>query len=202
MHGKRTCYHHGGATPNGYGLPQTTHGRYSKVLPLRLAARYHESLRNPELLSLKDDIAAVEARLSDLFQRVDSGESGQLWQAVRQALTEFSTAVAAGNVATFRRHFATLQHLVTQGSDDAAAWRDILATWETRCKLTTTQARLLVAAQQVVSTQELMVMLGVITDAINRAVSTHAEPSVARRILGDLSEEFTRIGLRAGGAEA
>jgi hypothetical protein len=193
---------HGGTTPSGFALPQTRSGRYSKVLPVRLAARYEEALGNKDLLSLKDDIAAAEARLGDLFERLDTGESGQRWQELRETLDAFTTALTMRDGPTMNRQLATIRRLVTQGSDDAHAWSEILKTWHTRCTLTATQTRTLQVAQQMISTEQLMLMLGVVTDAINRAVSTHAEAPVARRILADLSQEFTRIGLRESGAEA
>jgi hypothetical protein len=37
MRGKAVCHYHGGKTPAGYGLPQTKTGKYSSLLPLRLA---------------------------------------------------------------------------------------------------------------------------------------------------------------------
>jgi hypothetical protein len=193
---------HGGKTPSGYGLPQTKSGKYSKVLPLRLAARYEESLAHQDLLSVRDDVAVCEARLAELLTRIDTGESAQRWQDLRQALTEFSTALAAGDGAALHRHCATLHLLVRQGGDEYAAWREIQRLWDTRCRLTLTEHKTLVAAQQMVSTEQLLVYMGVITHAIQQAVASHAEPSVARRILGDLSQEFSRIGLSAGGAEA
>jgi hypothetical protein len=53
-----------------------------------------------------------------------------------------------------------------------------------------------------ISTEQLMVYFGVITDAIQRSVSAHADPPVARAILGDLSQEFHKISLRESGADA
>jgi hypothetical protein len=202
MHNKRVCYHHGGMTPTGYGLPQTKHGRYSKVLPVRLAQKYEEALANKDLLSVRDDVAVCESRLADLFRRVDSGESGQRWQDVLQTFEAFSTALAARDGAAMNRHLVSMRRLITQGSDDAAVWGEIQALWESRCRLTLTEAKTLVMAQQMVTVEQLMVYLGVITDAIQRTVAAHTEAPVARTILKDLSAEFGRIGLSAAGGAA
>jgi hypothetical protein len=193
---------HGGKTPSGYGLPQTKTGRYSKVLPLRLAAMYEEALAHPDLMSVRDDVAVCEARLAELLTRIDTGESAQRWRDLRQALTEMSDALAADDGPTMLRHCATLHLLVRQGGDEYQAWQEIQRLWDTRCKLTSTEQKTLVAAQQMISTQQLMVMMGVVTDAIKRAVTAYAEPTVARSILGDLSQEFSRLGMAGGVAEA
>lgn len=194
MHGRQHCYHHGGVTTTlGTANRHFKTGRYSKILPLRLAARYEEARTNPRLLSLSDDIATVEARLADLFQRVDSGESGHLWQALKMALDAFSLAMAAREVATMERHFATMRQLVQQGSDDHAAWAEIQTLWETRARLTQTETKTLLTLQQMVTTDQLMTYFGVITDTIQRAVTTHADTSSAQAILGEISAEFQRI---------
>jgi len=149
--GRTTCRMHGGTIPRGFGLPQTRTGKYSKLLPLRLAQRYEEALANKDLLSLRDDIAAAEARLGALFESLDADGA------------------------------------------DPMLWKEIQHTWESRCKLTAAETRLLVAQQQMVSIEQLMLYFGVICDAIQKAVTAHAAEPVARAILGDLSREFARI---------
>ena len=60
--GKRVCRFHGARA----GRP-VIHGRYSKLLPARLAERYHESLADPEYLALRDEIALLDARIGELL---------------------------------------------------------------------------------------------------------------------------------------
>jgi len=183
----------------GMAAPNYRTGRYSKVLPIRLQQSYEEARANPQLLSLRDDIAACEARLGDLFQRVDTGESGALWVALRQVLDAFNKALATNDQPALQRHLATLRVLVTRGSDDYAAWAEIQALWETRCKLTLTEQKTLVTMQQMVSAEQLMVYMGAITHAIQRYVTLHADAEIARAILGDLSAEFARLSVLEGG---
>jgi hypothetical protein len=202
MHGKTVCEIHGGKTPNGYGLPQTTHGRYSKVLPVRLAARYEEARTNKNLLSLRDDIALAESRLSEVLGHLDTGETGHLWRDLRATLEAFSTAQAAKDTALMAEHLTRLRQLITQGSTDAALWTEIQHLWASRCKLIQTEQRTLIAQQQMVTVEQLMVYFGVITDAINRIVPAHTDQASARAILGALSSEFARISVLEHGAEA
>ena len=86
--------------------------------------------------------------------------------------------------------------------DEYTAWGEIQRLWDTRCKLVTTEQKTLVAMQQMITVEQLMVYFGVITDAINRIVPTHADATVARNILSDLSTEFQRIAVLESGAEA
>jgi hypothetical protein len=198
--GHIVCHLHGGKTPRGFGLPQCKTGKYSKVLPLRLAQRYGEALTNPQLLSLKDDVAAAEARLVDLFSRIDTGESGQLWQGLREAADAFEAALGAGDAIAIDRHWATIQRLVTQGSNDYQAWSEVYKVWETRCKLTQQETRMLLTQQQMVSVEQLTHMFSAITAAIQRSVVAHADEDVGRRILAAISQEFDWIADKVGEA--
>lgn len=171
------------------------HGRYSKILPVRLQQTYELARRHPQLLRLTDDIATAEARLVDLFTRVDSGESGHLWQALAQALEAFNTAMSQGNTSAMHEHLATMRQLIGQGVSDYHAWSEIQRLWETRCKLTQTETKTLMTLHQMVTTEQLMVYFSVITDTIQRAVSTHADSTAAQAILGDIAAEFQRISM-------
>jgi hypothetical protein len=191
--GHTVCHMHGAKTPRGYGLPQCKTGKYSKVLPVRLAQRYEAAKESQQLLSLRDDIAVCESRLGDLFQRVDRGESGALWQDLRAAMDAFALAQGRHDMASMDHHFATLRALVTQGSDDAAAWGEIYRCWEARVKLTRQEAQTLMTMQAMVSVEQLMTMMGTITDTIRRAVLAEADEVVGRRILGRISTDFAWI---------
>jgi hypothetical protein len=158
-----------------------------------MAQRYHEALASKDLLSVRDDVATADARLADLFTRVDTGESGALWQALRAALEQFALAQATGDIPGMDRQCATMRQLVTQGSDDYQAWSEIYKVWEHRCKLVQTESRTLMTMQQMVSTEELVTMFGVVVDTIQRAVLAHADEDSGRRILADISRDFAWI---------
>jgi hypothetical protein len=63
--GRNVCYHHGGRTPRGTASPHFQHGRYSRDLPTRVAARYEEAKADTELVSLRQEIALVDVRIVD-----------------------------------------------------------------------------------------------------------------------------------------
>ena len=193
MRGKKVCYHHGGMTPTGFGLPQTKDGRYSRVLPARLAARYQEALDNPKLLSLRHDIAVAESQLAELFSRLDSGESGQLWQTLQKTLTTFEQAMAVGNRSVMHASLETMRRLIAQGTSEYAAWYEIHKLWDSRCKMTETEHRTLLMAQSVVTVEQLNMYLGVVTHALQQQILAHTDTQTAQTILGAVSGELRRL---------
>ena len=79
LRGTDRCKRHSYGSPAGPLNPAFVHGRHSKVLPVRLLERYQASLSDPDLLSMRDDIALVDARMQELLSRVETGESDNLW---------------------------------------------------------------------------------------------------------------------------
>ena len=68
------CRLHGGASLVGSALPQWKHGRWSKYLPESLATKFQEGLNDPELMQLRQDVALVDALLTDFADRVKKGK--------------------------------------------------------------------------------------------------------------------------------
>ena len=103
------CRLHGGATPSGAALPQYKTGRYSKHLPDRLAARYHEALADAELLAVRDDVALLDVRLSELVNML-GGDAipGIVWAEVRDLLEQRRKLVE-----TEHRRLVAMQQMIT-----------------------------------------------------------------------------------------
>lgn len=68
------CRIHGGATPSGIALPQFRTGRYSKALPGGLRERYEQALGDEELLSLRDEVALLDARIAETLDGLPSDD--------------------------------------------------------------------------------------------------------------------------------
>ena len=201
MRGREVCYHHGGiTTTQGAANTAWKHGRYSKVLPVRLATTYQEALENPDLLSVRHDVAACESRLAELFTRLDSGESGAVWQALRVQVAAFELAMGVGNIPAMRTVLTQMRQGVAQGAGDYAAWGDIREMWAIRCKLTDTEHKTLVAQQYVMTIQEVGALLGAVTHAIQERVTTYADTDTARAILGALTADLAALSTRQAGA--
>ncbi len=84
------CRVHGGNQTSGVGHHLFKHGRYSKYVPKNLKRSYEESRRDPELLSLHDDLALVESREKELLGRLSVEQPP--WQNVLSSLDALMTA--------------------------------------------------------------------------------------------------------------
>src|SRR5438067_9697369 len=73
------CRMHGGKTPRGLASPKTRSGRYSKDLPTRILARYQEAMQDPELLSVKHDVALLHSLIHDRLATWAADAAGPDW---------------------------------------------------------------------------------------------------------------------------
>jgi hypothetical protein len=180
----------------GPANPHYKNGRYSKYLPDHVREGYERARTDPRLLSLTDEIAVLDQRLGERLRQVGQGDSVALWSALREALATWSEALGAGDMTGMNTAFATMQRLITEGGDQAAAWGEIARLWETRGKLVATEVKTLQSMQQMVTQHQQMLILGRMVDTFTRAVQAHTDSSSGRKILHDVMVEFSDLTTR------
>lgn len=180
------CGKHGGLTPRGAASPHFKTGRYSRDLPTRMASRYQEAVADPELLSLREEIAAIDARVSDLLGRVDTGEAGVAWRNATDAFFEVQTAISKQDVFHMQVGLTKLENLLAKGRNDYAAWGEVINLFEARRRLVVDERKRLVEMNQVITAERAMLLVGAIIEIIRRNVSD-------RNVLSSISREISTI---------
>ena len=193
MRGREKCKMHGGRNLRGMAHPNYRGLGYAASLPARLSQRYEEAVKDPRLFSMRKDAAACRARLHELFERLDTGESGAVWKGLGEAHAAFTMALEGGDTSGMRQHLAAMQQHITQGQSDYAAWADVRETWESLVKLTTTEQKTLVAMNQVLSIEQVALYMGVIAESVRTVVVTHLEGKGRQQALMALEAEFERL---------
>jgi hypothetical protein len=170
LKGLEVCRMHGGKTPRGPASVHWKTGRWSKFLPSRLLAHYRAARLDPELLSLREEVAVVDARIIDILRRVDTGESGALWRDVHAAMTLFEQRQARHDVKGMTEAFTRLQHLISRGVADDAAWGEIGTLIDQRRKLVESEQRRVTLAAEVLTREQALAFMGQIVDIVTRHV--------------------------------
>ena len=180
------CRMHGGMTPLGPAHGAYKHGRYSKLLPARLAARYEEALADDTLLELRSDVALLDVRISEALQRANAGEGGQLWPQLKDALRNFLKGLTKRDSEGMRAPLQAMEHLIERGAEETALWDEIVRLLEQRRKLVESERKRLVEMQQIITTEQAMTLLAVILDTIRRHVAD-------RKALGAIGADLARL---------
>jgi hypothetical protein len=188
------CRLHGGKMPSGLATAATRHGRYSKHLPTRMAARYAEAQVDTELLALRDEIALLDSRLSDVLSRVDTGESGWLWQTLKDAAGDLKSARWQNDQAGMADALNNLLRLVDAGHQDYAAWSDVRSLLEQRRRTVESERKRLVEMQQMVTTDRLMLLVGALAGVVRDSILANVkDKDQARRALASASTGIERL---------
>jgi len=156
--GRRVCHYHGGATPRpGPDHPNWRHGKRSKYLPAQLAAKYESAESDPNLALFRQDLALLEMRLGELLS---SGESEMLWRHAVDGVTVLRAALLAGDSGGILAAVRDLENLAARGVSDSLRWGDVYKTLELLTKIKTAEFKRLAAANEMISSQELLIILG------------------------------------------
>lgn len=173
--GWTVCRYHGaGGRDTPGGLPPVS-GRYSKHLPTRYIERMDAFLQNPDYLSMRDDIALLDTRLSEQLERLEGADTKEAWGKVKSA------AILLQKKAEFDREllniYRILQSAIQSYQEDREAWGEIVAIIDKRRKVADTERRRIEAAQQYLTLPEANAMMTVLVEAVMDIVKDPMERS-------------------------
>ena len=155
-------------------------------MPKRLMADAQASLTDPDRLAMESELAVIDARINDVLQRVDSGESGQLWRQLGETWKLYEKAHRSSNAATMGTALVEIGDLITSGHADREAWDDVRSLIRDRQRLVESERRRLVEAQQMIRIEQALAMMGQLV----AAVRAHVRDKVALRAV---ATEFARL---------
>ena len=186
---------HGGKTPRGPSSVHYKDGRHSRFLPARMFAAYRAAGIDPELMSLRQDLALIDARIIDVLKRVDTGEAGVIWQAAQAAMVRFDRAWVRKDGEAMEAALAEAKRLITQGASDWAAWQEVGSLIEQRRKLVESEQRRLTLTHEMLSRDQAMALVGQVVDILQRHVTD-------RDILNAVALDMQALGHRSNGHTA
>ena len=186
MHGMTVCYMHGGASHKSIGTPRLKHGRYSKYLPKGLLPRYEEQLDDAGLLGMRDEIALLDARTSDLLARLTSGGTDNVWKMLAETWGTMTEAMAAGEPELVDECLRTVGELIRSGDSDRLVWEELRDVMGQRKTLVESERQRLVQEKQVITVQQALIMVQFMLDSVRRNVSD-------RDALDAIAGDFARL---------
>ena len=187
------CRMHGGRSLFGPAAAGYKHGRYSKVLPARMQQSYQEAAGDDDLLALRAEIALIDARIQDVLKRVDSGESGKVWQDAQAAWLGFVAANEAKDGQKRQKHAGELDRLIRRGVSDSLAWSEVTRLLDQRRRLVESERKRLVDLQQMITAERALVLLTAVLAELKDSVTKHTDKKTGNRILTDASTGLRRL---------
>jgi hypothetical protein len=123
--------------------PRGAPRRHASFLPAALADRYASAAADPDLTSLRDELALLDMRIGQLLEANSETASTQLWQEARRRFEALKRAGAAGprGMAAARLALQQLEAVLQQGLSASAIWDQLPALLDLRRKLTSAETK-------------------------------------------------------------
>ena len=179
------CRLHGGKSLRGVDAPSFKTGKYSKYMPPEFARRVWKLSQDPDIIVLREDIALLEARLSQLLERIEGTNLKQAWEEAGQHYQNFSTATwrlsalreAGASKALMdqwevRRaeSYRLLGEVLEKGVGDAKLWKQISNLLERKRRLVESERRRLVDLKQMMTAEQILTMFASLAQAVKKHV--------------------------------
>lgn len=191
--GNTKCPYHGGASLAGPLSPRYKTGKYSKYAPAQLRARYVEALEDPELMSLKDNIALTTARIAQILEEFDDLQPSKFWIDLQKQWASFMYAVRSKDAKEQAASVAAIDELIRSAMTYVQLWDDLDKAMEVQRKQVDSEQRRLSATNQLVTVEEAMVMLTTLVTLIKETVFDVADVATARTIIAQVSLHYQKM---------
>jgi hypothetical protein len=180
------CRMHGGNQKRGLASPNLKTGRYSQDLPTRVLARYEAALSDPSLLSLKDDIALVQAAIAQTLDEIKDAELRPDLDAILGTVEKISTEWQTWEWTKMQGEMEKLKELIVGRVSERQAMREVRELVREKARLIEQENRLLLDKEQMVSIEQYILAMQALGSAVRRLVD---DPATLRAI----DVEFRRI---------
>jgi len=179
------CKIHGGGSLTGHNHPAFENGFFSDVVPSNLAPDYLRALTDPRLMSLKDDTALLQARVSQLLQRIGSGDSMSVkgWAMAVKHLRAYRVAERVSDNEGQAIAMAKLEQVIKAGHSDSQAWVDIGHIQEQKRKNILTEHKINLDMGQMITTEQALALMAAVVASVNNRIE---DQKVKDMIAGDI----------------
>jgi len=185
--GRDRCQKHGGKAKRG---PEhhawkggTSKSYLARHIPHRLAERFEAALDDPDLLSLRSNLALSATRLGELLEKLPTRESAKAWEEMRGCLVGLRTAIADGETKEALSITKNMTNLMSMALAERALWEEILETQEHHRRLADTERKREDHLQAHVTAAQFSMFLAYFYRVIMEVVSDPAEQQrIADRI--------------------
>lgn len=202
------CRLHGGKQPApGPSHPNWKHGRQSKFmehLPQKLRASFLASIDDPDLLSVRNELALMDSRLHELLQRLQSGETVERMRMLSETVHQIRSAllVKDPNLKELRDLADKARMLVDTSFGEDSVWNKIEGAISSRISLTETERKVMEMKQANIASDRLQVLMQQLLSSVRQhVVGLPGGPEAVNGVATDL---FNILGLgrpRAGEIE-
>ena len=156
--GSNYCKYHGGGREIAAATIDQEMDRYAQHMPQDLKDRYMAAKTDPELLSARNEVELMTARVGQVIERLKTGESAQAWQQVIEAEIVLRQALRSNNPESLMMGLRTAHGMLRDATKktDVYVWRELEGLLHSRTKLADVESSRLIAQKQYLTVEQLV----------------------------------------------
>lgn len=191
--GKQYCQFHGGKQRiAAMRKPGTPGKKYDKYMPASLIDKYNEAMDDPDLISLRDSIALVDARIKDTLSHFDEMVPEKYWRDFQSLWADFMFAIRTNDTVRQTVLVRQIDAKIQETTAYANMWDELTNSLDLHRKLVDTEYRRLNAMKSMMPIDEVMRLLATVTLSMRDAVYKYSDDRTATRVIGHLSEIYRK----------
>lgn len=189
--GKKRCRLHGGGMQSGINHPTFKHGRYSRVLPKDLLAKYLAAAEDPELLSHQDELRLIDAHLGDLIEAINTCQQRNVTEEAIDAWGLFSKAKTTEDQT---RGYQQLERLLgSRSAEYPPTWGEVREVVDLRKKILQAETSRLKEIDGYMRRED-VVMINIFTqEAIRRGVMAFVNSELGEQIIQQIGRDLALL---------
>lgn len=186
--GSGRCCRHGGLAPRGIAHWNYKDGSRSKYarLPARLGEHYAHALEDPELLSMRHEIALLDARLQQTFEQLSrTNENDSSWELLGQQWNRFLRAREKKDVMAMEACLVGMEHAMQGGVTQAHLWDSAVRLMRDRRALVDSEHKRLMEKHHTLTTERAMALMALVVGVLRTHIM---DPRLLRVISTELQD--------------
>lgn len=182
-HGWSVCKYHGAGTlENPAGRPPVS-GNYSSHLPTRYMADFESYMTDPNLLSMRKELALLDVRMGELLSRLETADAPLAWNKVAMAAAMLEKMLASGKTDALCDIIELMRSAIDIHKEDRDTWNELVNLIDKRRGVADVERRRIEAAKKYLTMQEANAMMAFLINSVMKHVSS---PQERARISEDL----------------
>lgn len=162
---------HGGRAKRGVESPTFKHGRYSKVVPRRLMRQFEAGRKDPQLLSLRNEISFIDAQLWEMIANLDELGVVETFREMNRLRRLAEAAEKQEDMAEFIAHVYKIFNLITSGVTEWQRLTQVQQMADRKQRLVESERRAVVEMRLIITAEEQAALLAEMLDIIYRNVT-------------------------------
>lgn len=186
------CRMHGGKSLAGIASSVYKTGRYSKYIPKGLAQTYADSLSDPDLLSLNDDVALLRSIATKYLVTSGLGDPHPAWLEVQAAYRELDAAISSGDADKLLAAKEKLGQVIQPNYRAAVAENQVSRYLDQVGRIADKERRLMIDRQRMITVERVLLIITAIIMGLRESVLRYCDTEISAKILSEVNTAYSR----------